>query len=100
MKDLLNDIRDWHLETFPGVTFEVIGRKLVEEAGELLRAIEGSSDAGSSQCAEEAADVFIVLAALCSRAGIDVAKEARQKMKINRRRRYFDDGTGWFVRRD
>jgi NTP pyrophosphatase (non-canonical NTP hydrolase) len=65
---------------------------LLEEAGELAKAARGhtnikfAADTKQKEVEEEAADVFIVLLAICNLLGVDLEKAFREKEERNKQR--------------
>lgn len=76
------DVSRWGLETFPNPTAEGICNHIKEELDEILADPRDKS---------EYADVMILLIQLCTVAnltGSDLINEVREKMKINKQRKW------------
>ena len=96
MKDLQAEILNWHVATFGegAIGSEIADRtleKLEEEYSELWLTHPGSSDE-----AEEIADIIIVLLAYAGRMGHDMDAEIRRKFDVvkNRDQRQRDKERG------
>ena len=75
-------VTDWHLETFPNATNKAILDKAYEE----IREFQAESIHGYDGMFNEAADIAIVLIALCSRNGKSLSDLISHKMEINKLR--------------
>ncbi len=82
MKKIEEDIKYWHLKTFPNANNTAIINKAIEEIGEF----QAASLLCEKQIYEEAADIAIVLIALCERNNIHLSELIESKMKINKLR--------------
>jgi hypothetical protein len=85
LADLQNSIAAWHKATMPDAEPFHCLCKAEDELDELFDAEEGGS---YNQCADEAADVFIALAAYCALRGINLEDAARKKLAVVRSRTY------------
>ena len=80
--DIETTIKNWHVETFPNANKKAILEKAYEE----IREFESESIHNYDAMYEEAADVAIVLYALCSRHGRSLTDLIEKKMEINKNR--------------
>jgi NTP pyrophosphatase (non-canonical NTP hydrolase) len=80
------DIIAWHSATFPDVTVMDIQEKLYEEIMEL------NSPTSFANLIEEIADVCVVAIALLDREGKTLSGAIKDKMAINRTRRWNKNG--------
>ena len=93
MQELQKEITNWHKETFPAATEQQIVDKLLSEMVELTWELKDFSDGGHNIPAiiDECADVFIVMAALLGRNGVNLEMAVRDKMETNKKRRWTPD---------
>lgn len=87
------EVQQWQRETFPGGSGLGAARHLLEEAGELVEALEPVKEGTITAALErdremrkEAADCLLLLIAVAGLEGFDLLEAAREKMKINRAR--------------
>lgn len=93
MRETQYTISSWADQTFgPAGSNARVAARANEEMAELMRAL--TVDDNHPKAAEEIADVFIVLASLATRLGVDVAEIVSKKMEINRGRVWKKDGSG------
>jgi NTP pyrophosphatase (non-canonical NTP hydrolase) len=76
MRQVQQDIHTWHLATFPDATVEDVTIKLMEEAGEIARAVHERRyprvKRNGTALDRELCDTLICVAEIASRAGIDL----------------------------
>lgn len=72
------EVNYWQAATFPESTVESVLKHLRREVRELSR----------TKRSVEAADVFLLLLAFCGKRGLSLAKLARTKLAINRKRKW------------
>ncbi len=80
---IMKEIGDWQSVTFSGQNIKGMANHLVEEAHEVAKAIVWDEPVG-----EELADVLFMLTALKNALGIDLALEAKRKLRKNKKRRW------------
>lgn len=91
--NIQKEIAQWAEEAFgPAPDVARIAARANEEMAELLRTATTTAD--SRDLSYEAADVVIVLYRMCEVVGADLDFVIRNKMEINRRRKWSRDGTG------
>ena len=89
---LQKEVVEWANTVFQSRNEETIVRKLaMEELPELVIAL---SDGDWDAAADEMGDVFILLMDLSHRLGIDILREASNKMVINRQRSWTINALG------
>lgn len=95
MRELQEEITDWHEGTFPAATQKDIADKLCSEMVELTWELNDFIKESSNLPAliDECADVFIVMSALLGRNGVNFEMAVRDKMERNKKRRWTPDGT-------
>ena len=91
LRDFQREVGEWGLATFPQSTPATILAHLAEEVREL-------EDAAGAACAEEAADVFLLLLHYCHRREIDLLREARAKLAVCRERTWARDEAAGYSR--
>ena len=92
MQKLQKEITDWHKETFPAATEQQIVDKLLSEMVELTFELSGNGY-DLERVIDECDDVFIVMAALLGRKGVNFESSVRYKMARNSRRVWTSNGT-------
>lgn len=80
----IQDVIAWQHETFPHSTAATVTSHLIEE----LHEIEALYHAGLEPDPIEAADVLMLLIAFADKAGFDLIQVARDKLEINKRRKW------------
>ena len=85
MRNIQQQVVEWHRQTFPRATDQAIIDKLIEEAQELW-SVDGEESFFSM--VEEVADVIIVACALFDRWGLDLKEEVLNKLEINKSREW------------
>ncbi|HID69693.1 MAG TPA: DUF550 domain-containing protein [Desulfobacterales bacterium] len=86
MKNIANEIIEWHRGTFPNATEKAILLKLTEESEELIKAIENDTN-----IIEEIADVVIVAVAFLARRRLWLEDVVSTKLDINKSRKWGDE---------
>lgn len=81
----------WGRDTFPKAKVSDFLAKLLEEAGEVVEALN-SPDSTVPQVVHEIGDVFIVLAELCDHLDVPPAQAVALKMEVNKARTWDDKG--------
>ena len=81
MTDLITQIQEWGLETFPEATAQSVLLHLQEEIGELWAEVDQGTPVN-----EELADCFILLIQLARQLDLDVYEEVHKKFEINKTR--------------
>lgn len=76
---LAQEIHDWANEVFPDRVVQDIFLKSVEELSEMIREPES---------AHEMADMFILLLDLAKMQGFSIENAIREKMEVNRKRKW------------
>lgn len=90
---LFSEIVEWQRETFPNASTIGAARHLLEEAHELVAAVE-SDEFGLAE--EEAADVLLLLLSVCDKIGANLLEAARTKLDKNRQRTWHATPDGYF----
>ena len=85
-------IAKWHRKTFPDATDENVFAKAHEEIIELTWELADSRRYDPELIANEFADVYIVMAALLDRIGGNMESAIKNKMEINKKRKWTKDG--------
>ena len=80
MNEFVKEVGDWHLSVFPRATATDISRKVLDEATELVCAVEVEHQR------EETADVVLTAFAKAGREGWDLEAYLRNKFEINKQR--------------
>lgn len=92
IEDIEKEVLAWHRETFPRATFDAISDKIIEEAGELLDAVEYYQrfDDKKQEIPLELADVAIAGIALLNRMGTSLSAVIAAKLATNKARVWGD----------
>lgn len=88
LEAVLDDVRQWQVETFPQATPQSISAHLLAEARELA---ENPTDR------MEMADVLMLLSGLAKHTGVDLASAVREKLAICRARQWGRPNAQGFV---
>ena len=88
LEAVLDDVRQWQVETFPQATPQSISAHLLSEARELA---ENPTDR------MEMADVLMLLSGLAKHTGVDLASAVREKLAICRARQWGRPNAQGFV---
>lgn len=92
-RETQKSISDWAIETFGEAGSNLrVALRANNEMAELLDML--AVDDNDSRAGEEIADLFIVLARLLDKMGVNLDEEIQRKMKINRARVWTKDGSG------
>lgn len=94
MKKLQKEITNWHKATFPEATRENVVNKAKEELSELMAELDDyvPHEVRLENVIEESADVVIIISALLGRLGVNLNAAVRDKMNINKKRKWSADG--------
>ena len=90
MKNIQQEVVEWHKSCFPNATDDAILNKFLEEICELqIEVIRHEVSSGQrKQISEELADVIIVGCSLLSRWDKDLEAEVLRKLEINKDRKW------------
>lgn len=88
LNSLAQDIARWREEKGFVTNWEGMLAKLMLVVSEVSEAAEAVRDDDRISFAEEIADTFIRLLDICGSLGLDIEREIRQKMEVNRGRSY------------